>query len=350
MSELKKLSPEDEISLADFLKSIKGYIRALSQYWRFLLFAWLLSAVSLWFWSESKAPTYEAQLTLMLSDDGGQSITGISSILGQFGLPVSSGKYNIDKLLEIARSRHILEQVLLESCIVNNQNNSIGHHLIQAYQLEDRWTDDLGMDYSTSFSPSMDDKTYQYIVKKLHQLVNGNEPNSGLLKLEYGRDHYIMTFSFESVSEDLSIAYVQKHFEKLKEFYIDRAIEKQQQSYNIIKTKRDSIYNNLVSVEQQLARLKDSSQNSFRSTSGVEQSRLSTQALILKNAYAKAEENLTIAELTLQNNTPLIQLIDPPIGPILPNQFGLFKIAIVSMILGFLMTIVVIITLYIIRL
>ena len=107
--------------------------------WKVFVLSILLSCGGLWFWSQSKAPTYNAKLTLMLSDDSGQSITGLSSILGQFGLPVSTGKYNIDKLLEIARSRHILEQVLKSQCDIKGEHKSIADHLIGLYKIDESW-------------------------------------------------------------------------------------------------------------------------------------------------------------------------------------------------------------------
>ena len=74
------MRPEDEISLEDFIRSVKGYIHLLLSHWKIFLLAILLSCAGLWFWSQGKAPTYKASLTLMLSDDAGQSVTGISSI------------------------------------------------------------------------------------------------------------------------------------------------------------------------------------------------------------------------------------------------------------------------------
>ncbi len=140
--------------------------------------------------------------------------------------------------------------------------------------------------------------------------------------MEYGRDHYIMTLSLESLSEDLSIQYLNAHFDNLKNFYFDKAVEKQRSSYDIIRAKKDSIYSSYDAKESEITRLRDLNQNSFRNTSSEQLSKLSTESLGLMTAYAKAEENLAIAELTLQNNTPLILLLDPPIKP---NEFNTLR-------------------------
>ena len=191
---------------------------------------------------------------------------------------------------------------------------------------------------------------YNYLIKQLHKIVNGTDQNGGLLNMDYGRDHYIMTFDFESLSEELSINYLINHFEYLKDFYTNKSVERQQLSFDIIKDKRDSISISLNSVENEIALLQDLSQSSYRSTSSSRLSRLSTESLILKTAYAKAEENLAIAELALQNNTPLIQLIDEPISPLQPNVLGLSSVLIYGFLLGIFLSFIMLGTLYIIRL
>lgn len=344
------MRPEDEISLEDFIRSVKGYIHLLLRQWKIFLLAILLSCGGLWFWSQSKAPTYKATLTLMLSDDSGQSVTGISSILGQFGLPISSGKYNIDKLIEIARSRYILEQVLQSQCNVDGENKSIADHLISYYKLDETWQAYSEKPFSGNFTNTVGTPEYNYLIKQLHKLVNGTEQNGGLLSMDYGRDHYIMTFDFESLSEELSINYLMNHFDYLRDFYINKSVERQQLSYDIIKDKRDSIYISLNSVENEIAVLQDLSPSSFRSTTSSRLTRLSTESLILKTGYAKAEENLAIAELALQNNTPLIQLIDQPISPLQPNILGLSRVLIYGFILGIFLSFLILSALYIIRL
>ena len=217
------MRPEDEISLEDFIRSVKGYIHLLLSHWKIFLLAILLSCAGLWFWSQGKAPTYKASLTLMLSDDAGQSVTGISSILGQFGLPVSSGKYNIDKLIEIARSRYILEQVLKSQCEIDGENKSIADHLISYYKLDESWQAYSEQQFSGSFTNTVGTPEYNFLIKQLHKLVNGSEQTGGLLNMDYGRDHYIMTFDFESLSEELSINYLINHFEYLKDFYTNKS-------------------------------------------------------------------------------------------------------------------------------
>ncbi len=140
-----------------------------------LAISFAVSLIALWFWNSNRPPTYQAELTLMLSDDGGQSITGISSIIGRFGLPVSSGKYNIYKLLEIARSMHILEQVLQHTYWIDGKEYNIAEELIRLHDIDKSWLENLGTAYEGHFSQDLDLNQYNYGVKQLQSLINGQE-------------------------------------------------------------------------------------------------------------------------------------------------------------------------------
>ena len=334
MSLEKSIRPEDEISLDDFLRGIKYWLLKVTKNW--VLFLVLISTciAGLLLWRTTQKPTYNAQLTLMLSDDGASSLSGLSGVLGQFGLPVSSGKYNIDKLIEISRSRRIVESVLNKEIVVANQSDKIANHIINFYELAEVWESDAHTQKDIIITDDSSMDAYNYIIKNLYHLVVGHNGSDGLLSTDYGRDHYIMTFEFNSISEELSIAFLKEHFNALRSFYIEKSIEKQKKTFDIVKSKKDSISRALRQTEREIAIEKDKNSQAFRSSSSTKLSDLSTQSLILKTAYAKAEENLAIADLALQDRSPLIQIIDAPMSPIRPNEPSLFRLVFLGLILG----------------
>lgn len=328
----------DEINLLEFFISIKKWILFFFRYRYLLLFSIFLATVGVTIWYKYQPIEYRADLTLMLSDDIGSQVSGLSGILGQFGLPVSSGKYNIDKLLEIAQSRAIIEVVLFNKKNIGGQEDYIANHIIKLYALNTRWTKkSLDFESFRFNSSQLDSFSNQenYALKNIYKLIVGSENNEGLLTMDYGRDHYIMTSSFASLSDTLSVEFVKRHFVVLKEYYTSKAIEKQRHAFNLVQAKRDSINNALKITEMSIAGYKDRTVGSFSNFPGASLSELNTQSILLKTALAKAEENLAIASFALESNTPLIQLIDEPIYPIESISTSWTRILILSIMTGF---------------
>ena len=315
----QKKQYDDEVSLIEFFISLKQWFLFFLRYRYLLFFSIVLATSGVFLWNKLQSIKYQADLTFMLSDDLGSQVSGLSGILGQFGLPVSSGKYNIDKLLEIAQSRAIIEVVLFDKVFIGEHQDYIANHMIDLYGLNKKWInkspDFENFRFSSSRASNFSAQE-NYALKRLYNTIVGSENKEGLLTIDYGRDHYIMTSSFTSISDTLSVEFVKKHFLALKKYYTSKAIEKQKHAFDLVQAKRDSVYNSLKIVELSVAGYKDRSLGSFSNVSGATLSDLNTQSIILKTALAKAEENLAIAHFALESNTPLIQLIDDPILPI----------------------------------
>lgn len=326
---------DDEVSIDEFLLSIKYWLQKISKNWKLFSVMCILCCLISFSWRYYQQPTYTAALTLMLSDDGGSSLGGMSAILGQFGLPISSGKYNIDKLIEISRSRVIMEKVFFNKSLVNGKEGILGNHLIELYKITPNSSDSNNL---ILLDPNTTSLAQNQLLKHLYELIVGGSNKDGLITTEYGRDHYIMNFSFTSLDENLSISFLKEHFKELKRFYINKTVEKQKQTFDIIKAKRDSLYNDLSRTEFELASLKDKSQSSFRNTNNIRLAELSTKSLVLKTAYVKSEENLALVDLTLKDKTPLIQLIDDPVSPITPNSISLIRTLFIGLSFGVLLS------------
>lgn len=319
---------DDEISLIEFILSIKNAFNHLIRHWLQFSFCIGLAIASILLWSSRQDVTYTAPLTLMLNDDGGSQVSGLSGVLGQFGIPLSSGKYNIDKLLEISRSRTIIENVLFQNIDFSGSHDFLANHIISKYELDVKWSKKNAEYEQFRFTSGKTEEFgpfENYALKNIYSLIVGRDGNEGLLNLDYGREHYIMTYAMTSLSDTLSLEFINRHYSTVKDFYIQKAVEKQQLTYNLISDKRDSIYSNLIQTEQNISSLRDQGLGSFSNRYNNKISDLNTQSLILKTALGKAEENLAIAQLALENKTPLIQIIDPPIYPISPNRPSLLR-------------------------
>ena len=155
-----------------------------------------------------------------------------------------------------------------------------------------------------------------------------------LLKNTISDNTGIMTLSINTFDEDLSIGLLETVFKEISEFYVNKTIEKQQHTFDAISTKADSLHAELNSAEYGLANFMDKNRGLYNKTDQLQRLRLEAKVKMLGAAWAKVEEQKEIAEFSLRDRTPVIQIIDLPIAPIKPAKKSLIVGIITAIILG----------------
>ena len=334
-----------DISLRELILKIQDYLTHLRSFWKRILFVSLAFALISVFLNMGQPKQYTAELSFMLNVDERGLNTGISNILGQFGLGVGSTETNYDKIMELSRARIISEAVLLDSLDFDNKEDLIANHHIRLLEDNGQWnrTSIFGFAEDTlslegfSFSSSelaefslLENKA----IKRLHNKFIGTKDEKPMFISDYDELTGIMDFSFSCSDENLAIETVKKLFDKLSKYYIDKSTEKQQYDYDILKEKYDSINYVLANVQFELASFEDSNKNLFRKKDLLRKNRLKVEEQKLQFMSGKAEEQLQIAKISLDNKTPFIQVIDLPIGPIKPGNPSLVFYALLGFLVG----------------
>jgi len=283
-----------------------------------------------------KKPTYTAELTFMVNDDEGGGMAGLGAILGQFGLGGSGGgKYNYEKIMEISRSNRIVEQVLMDSAVVEGKKDVLANHIIEIYGLHKVWNKDTILnDFIFTSRVGSDQKT-NLAKKILRTQVMGNPKESSdpkLASIGFNEESTIMSIAIASENEDLSIALAKSWYNKLATFYINKSIERQQTTYQLLSFKADSIYRLLVGSESSLASSTEK-RGLVLASDNLPQARSSRNIQMYAAMYGEVIKNKETAEFILNNETPFFQVIDSPMVPL--NQPG--NNVIVNSIVGFIM-------------
>ncbi len=317
----RPLYQDDEITLKELILKIQ-------EYWGELWKNWLLIGlicvpfVAYKLYDAFTSPVvYPGTLTFMVDEDEGNRLSPFARVLGQVGLGGGgTGKYNLDKILEISKSRRVLQMALFSKSKVQGKEDYLANHLIRQFEFHEKWEDDTtGMKdflYTDGDVPQFS-KNENRALKALLGLLNGNEDEPGIYATSYDEDTGIMSLGINGRSEDLTINFLDTMFHRLRSFYVEKTIEKSESTYTIIKEKTDSLAQELSSAEYSLAQFMDRNRNVYSVTEGqLQQSRLTAQVTRLQTMYGEALKNLQISELNLQNKEPFITLIDSPLSPI----------------------------------
>ena len=330
---------DDEITLKELILKIQEFWHELWRNW------WIIGLIALPFVlykaydAVTTEPIYPAKLTFMVDEDEGNALAGMSSILGQIGLGgIRRGKYNLDKILEISKSRRVLQMALFAKANLKGKDDYLANHLIRSFDLHEEWMDDTtGMQdflFMRSFTDSFSDPEFMGL-KSMQGLLNGSESREGIYRTSYDEDTGIMSLGIESPLEELSIALVDTIFSRLTAYYVEKSTEKSLSTYELMKSKTDSLANALSSAEYNLANFVDRNQNIFSATEGtLKRTRLASNVQRLQIMHGEAIKNLEFADFSLQSKTPFITLIDNAIPPITPIVPSLPKSLIIGALLG----------------
>jgi len=347
--------PSSDITLKEIVLKLQEYISEIFRRWKLLcLFGFGLAIVMLILNRDIK-PIYNAELSYMLNEDERGGVGGLAAMLGQFGLP-STTESNFDKIVELSKTRKITQMALFRKSTISEKDDFLANHLIASLESIKQWNKkglfgflakDDGLDLD-NFRFSHDDVNQFSILenkalKSIHKAMVGKERVGGLFNSEFSEITGIMTLSMKSTEPDLSIDIVNSMYENLDDFYVEKAIEKQQYDYSIIKSKYDSIGTALKKTQSQIARVQDSSIGMFRNQDLLTEKKLKQDEMRLQLMFVEAEKQKQISELTLGNKTPYVQDIDKPIKPLKPINKSMFYFFLLGGFLGGILAIAIIV-------
>ena len=334
---------DDEISLKELILKLREFWRELRRNW-WLIALFCIPFLAYNFYKHTTfEKTYTASLTFMVNEDeGGGGLAGVSGVLGSFGLGGGAGgEYNLEKMLSLLKSRKIIEKVILSKSVVDNQNDFFANHFIKVQDLHTEWSRlDSDIDLSEFIFRSNDistfDLTHNTALKSIHNYIIGNTSKGipALLMSTISEDTGIMELTMETKNEALSINILESMFDVLSKYYVDKSIEKQLNTFAVISAKSDSLQGELRSAEYALANFMDKNRGLINRKDQLEQFRLEAKVKMLGTAFAKVVEQKEIAEFSLNDQTPVVQIIDYPISPIEPSKSSLIKNLIIALLIG----------------
>ena len=149
------------------------------------------------------------------------------------------------------------------------------------------------------------------------------------LTSELDEETGIMKLTMESEYEDITMSILNNIYHKLSGFFIEKSVEKEQKTYDLMEIKKDSIFKALKSAEYALADFKDRNRNLVTVKGYLQQIQLERESSILSSMYRTVVGQMDATEFALKNKTPVVQVIDLPRRPIHPNKpswiLGLIK-------------------------
>ena len=347
----------DEITLKELIFKVNEYYFEIKNNWKLVLALVFIFLFYMGYKSFVSKPKYTASLTFMLNTNEGGGLSGIGGLLGQFGIG-NKGEYSKEKIMSLNKSRRIIEEAIFEKATINNNTDYLANHLINNLDSINKWANIKW--YLKPFSKPHSLKEFRFKTDSIEGFDNDSKKGlvtiyshiagnpklgvNGIMSNGFDLESGIMHISIGTNNPHLSIDLTNSIFDKLSEFYVDKTIEKQKVTYDILKGKADSLLYLLEKNEIDLAIFEDRNQLTYNRKSKLRGDVLRRNVQKLSIMYGEVIKNLEIADFSLRNKTPFVQAIDRPKMPINGEKSSIIRSSIISIFLGLFFSSIFIIT------
>ena len=306
---------DDEITLKELILKIQEFWREIWSNKLLVLLITIIVALAFLANTWSKEVTYTANLSFMLTEESNNRGGTAAELLG-----LGEVDYNLDKISALATSSKIIYEALLQKITIEGKEDFIANHLIQVYDLQEKWNnegDGKYKDFSLKdfyFSNGIKEnysRKEQRALKVLQDLIVKK-----LLSISYDKSTQVFLLNATTLNEALSTDLVDHVYESLVAFYVDKTVGRPQKTYQMLELRTDSLAQLLDQEERKLASAKDRNQGLIGSTYQVTIGRLDRQVTQISAQYMQALKNKEAVEYILQNKTPDFQIIDRTFIPL----------------------------------
>lgn len=323
----------DEISLKELILKIKEWVLYLKTKWVLIFSFGIIGAGIGFMYAYFQKPVYTATLTFALEDEkgGGGGLSGAIGLASTLGIDLGTnagGAFSGANLIELMKSRTIVEKALLNPITVNEKQKSLATYFIEFNQLNKKWDQNPSLK-NIHFEPLSNRANYTFHQDSiLGILYNGIAGANGVLSVsQKDKKISIINIDVKSENELFSKAFAESIAKEVSEFYIETKSKKARTNVAILQKQADSIRNELNAAITGVA---SSADNTFNLNPALNIKRIpSTKRQVDVQAntaiLTQLVTNLEMAKVTLLKETPLIQVIDRPILPLKKERLSKIK-------------------------
>ena len=322
-------SAEDEISLKELIIKLKDWFTYLLSKWMVIGLAGIIGASIGLVYALNDKPIYTATLSFVLEDEKSGGGGGLSSALGlssQFGIDMggsAGGIFTGTNLLELFKSRRMVEQTLLKPVSVDGKTISYAEWYIQNAQWRKAWQKKEGYQ-NIQFLPNAERDKFTRVQDSIMGVMYEDLSKNGLVVSQKDKKISIISVEVKSVDELFAQSFTEAIAKEVSDFYVQTKSKKANLNMAILERQTDSIRQELNGAITGVAVANDNTfgLNSALNVQRVPSSRRQVDVQANTAILTVLVQQSELAKVTLRKETPLIQIIDRPILPLKKEKFS----------------------------
>ena len=305
----------DEIQLKDILIKLSDYkTYLLRKKFTIIAVSGLFFILGILF-SITDDKKYIAELTFVVEGQqkGGGALGSMSGLASQFGFDVggsSSSTFSQNNILELLKSRGVVEATLMQIRKVNKKDDLLIEHYLYINNIKESW----------KTNKDLTPVSFHGILTQDNDSVSGGVWTNIIedkLVVELQSDEAdIINLSYSSVNEEFAKIFVVTLIEQMSKMYISHQTAQTNNTLDFLSSRADSVFIELEMAEEEFAKVKDINQRIVKASGRLKELQLMRNVEVLNTMYLEIVKNLELSKLTLLNQTPIIQIIDKPILPL----------------------------------
>lgn len=305
-----------EVSFGDVVNKIGGLIKLLLSKWVIILIAGIFGAILGLLYAWNAKPKYIASLNFMLANNS-QSGGSLLGLANQFGINLGNGDNNFfsgDNIVVLMKSRRMVQQALFGK--PPGYKESLLNTYVKDNKIDRTWQKNTRTKNAYPFPDNAGNMTQvqDSLVRSIYNSII--EKTLDVSKPDKNEDIYVVKTT--STNEIFSYYLVKYLVDSTSAFYINTRTKISKQNLDMLQREADSVRQVLGSAITSSGSQTDRTFNLNPAyqvqRSGALQSQASASAL--GQAYGQILQNLEVAKITLQKETPLYQIIDEPSLPL----------------------------------
>ncbi|MGN6214228.1 Wzz/FepE/Etk N-terminal domain-containing protein [Parafilimonas sp.] len=330
----------EEVTVKDIFKQIKKIVRFLFSKWLIIAIVGVLSGLIGLIYASIAESEYKARINFVLSTNSssGGNLMGLAN---QFGISFGNDNNDVfsgDNIITLMKSRRMVQQALFSKPIESNE--ILLNILIRNNKLNEAWQKDEKLRKAYPFP---DDPLRMTLIQdSLFRTIYNIVQNEMLDVSKPDKAQSIYAVTTTSKNPEFSF-YLTKYLVAVTSaFYIDTKTSIAKENLNMLKKEADSLRDVLGSAITAVGAETDQAFNLNPAyqvrRAGAQQNQ--AKAAALGQAYGQVLQNLELAKITLQKETPLYQVIDEPTLPLEANKPGRLSSIIIGGLIGAFFTVV----------
>ena len=326
----------DEISLKELVLKIKEWYQFLLTQWKLIVLAGIFGGSIGFTYAILKKPIYKAVLTFAMEEEksAGGGLSGALGLASTLGIDLGSsagGAFASSNLIELMKSRKLVEKTLLSPITVNGKSQSLADYYLEFNEVKKDWEDKPVLK-GINFPVDADREKFTLQQDSILKDISTDLVKTDVVVSQKDKKISILSIEVNSINEKFAKAFCETLAFETSEYYVEIKSKKARMNVEILQHQVDSIRGQFNTSINEVASASDGifNLNPALKSKGTQPAKRQVDLQINTTMLTSLVSNLEMSKMALRKETPLIQVIDKPIFPLEKEKVGKLK----SLVLG----------------